>query len=171
MEQDCEDFCGWFVVETHANKEQFAVCNLERQKFQTFFPRFAKIRRHARKTDTVLAPLFPGYLFIRGLGAEASARSVNGTFGVRRYVAGSGGRPAPMPASAMAGLLARCRDGIVERLFEPAPGTRVRILAGPLADCMATIERLDSRGRIKVLLELLGRDICLTLNHSAIGPI
>ena len=54
----------WYVVETRPRQERFAIENLHLQKFTTFWPRFWKTSKHARQQKTVLAPLFPGYLFV-----------------------------------------------------------------------------------------------------------
>ncbi|HQF30164.1 MAG TPA: transcription termination/antitermination NusG family protein, partial [Hyphomicrobiales bacterium] len=56
---------GWYVVSTQPHQEARAESNLVRQGFETWLPRFARERRHARKVDTVLVALFPGYLFVR----------------------------------------------------------------------------------------------------------
>ena len=40
--------------------------------------------RHARKTEIVLCPLFPGYVFVCLDIGEQRWRAVNGTFGVVR---------------------------------------------------------------------------------------
>ena len=54
----------WFVVHTLPHRESGAKGHLENQGYRTFLPRRWKTRRHARKLETVLAPLFPRYLFI-----------------------------------------------------------------------------------------------------------
>ena len=41
-----------------------------------------KMRRHARKIDVVLAPFFPGYLFVQLDLQRDQWRSVNGTYGL-----------------------------------------------------------------------------------------
>jgi transcriptional antiterminator RfaH len=55
----------WYVVNTKAREETKALFNLKRQGFNPYLPQYKKTRRHARRTDTVLAPLFPKYLFVK----------------------------------------------------------------------------------------------------------
>ena len=70
----------WYVAHTRQNAEQRAVFNLTRQGFSAYLPRYRRRRRHARKVDTVLSPLFPRYVFV-GMDPEVARwRSVNGTF-------------------------------------------------------------------------------------------
>ena len=56
--------------------------NLKRQGFEAFCPRFRKTRRHARRIDQVLAPVFPGYIFVHFDRERNQWRAVNGTHGV-----------------------------------------------------------------------------------------
>ena len=54
----------WFVAQTHVHAETKATFHLARQGFEIYLPRYLKKRRHARRVDTVAAPLFPRYVFI-----------------------------------------------------------------------------------------------------------
>ena len=147
----------WYVAETQPRKESYAAEHLARQRFDWFLPRYRKTRRHARKFDTVLAPLFPGYIFVRFDREHANWRSINGTMGVRRLICGDGGLLSPMPAEVVSQLQARCPDGIFETALDAlTPGDRVRITAGPFAELIAEVRSLDDRGRVALLLDILG---------------
>ena len=148
---------SWYVAETQPRKEALAALHLGRQSFDFFLPRYRKTRRHARKFDTVLAPLFPGYIFVRFDREQSSWRSINGTFGVRRLLCGEGGALQSMPSRVVEALQARCKGDV----FEPAndslrPGEQVRILQGPFTDLIAQVQSLDDRGRVALLLDVLG---------------
>ena len=49
----------WFVVYTQPLKETVAKQHLEEQGYDVYLPMFKKTRRHARRIDEVLQPLFP----------------------------------------------------------------------------------------------------------------
>src|SRR5512134_2387887 len=53
----------WYVVQTQPNREAMALVNLHRQGFRAFMPQVVKTVRHARRTRTLRAPLFPRYFF------------------------------------------------------------------------------------------------------------
>ena len=93
----------WYAVQTQPRGEDRAVAHLLRQGFDIYLPRYAKKRRHARRVETVAAPLFPGYLFIHFDLATTPWRSVDGTRGVIRIVR-NGDQPAALP------------EGIIENL-------------------------------------------------------
>ncbi|MGD9769432.1 MAG: transcription termination/antitermination NusG family protein, partial [Pseudolabrys sp.] len=54
----------WYAVQSQPNAENKAVAHLARQGFETYLPRYLKRRRHARRVETVAAPLFPRYLLV-----------------------------------------------------------------------------------------------------------
>jgi len=164
-------FPRWYVAETLPHKEDMAIQNLRRQAFRSFCPRFRKLRKHARRQSMVLAPLFPGYVFVFLDPDQQPWRSINGTFGVRRLVGSEGVRPQPMPDAAMELILARCTDGVMTRLLDdPEPGRRVRIISGPFADSLASVETLDDRGRVHVLLDILGGECSIRMDINCLAP-
>jgi len=46
----------------------------------------------------------------------------------------------------------------------------VRILTGPFAYFVGTLERLDDAGRVRVLLEMMGTAVPVALHRSALSP-
>jgi transcriptional antiterminator RfaH len=154
----------WFVVETQPRKEAYAQANLERQAFRSFCPRYSRTRRHARKVDTVLSPLFPNYLFVELDRTRDSWHAINGTFGVRGLVGNRGGEPTAMPAAVMAAILDRCMGEQVRQLHpDLRAGQQIRVTSGPFAERLAEVETLDEKGRVRVLLEILGGRSSLVL--------
>lgn len=148
---------SWYVAETQPRKEALAALHLDRQRFEYFLPRFRKTRRHARKFDTVLAPLFPGYIFVRFDKERSNWRSINGTFGVRRLICGESGALRSMPARIVEHLQSCCDGDIYGTPAERfKPGQTVRITTGPFADLTGQILTLDDKGRVALLLDILG---------------
>src|SRR5437764_15377381 len=93
----------WFVAHTHPHAEGKATAHLNRQGFEIYFPRYPKSRRHARRTETVAAPLFPRYVFV-AIDMEAQRwRSVQSTIGVACVVC-RGDNPAEVPNAVIDGL-------------------------------------------------------------------
>lgn len=167
-----ESGARWYVAETIQRKEALALEHLRRQGFRGFCPRLRKTRSHARKREQVLVPLFPSYVFVRLDAERRPWRAVNGTLGVKHLLGSERGLPHPMPEAAMDGILARCDDGIVARLIDqPEQGQAVRILTGPFADSLATIEALDDRGRVSVLLDILGGRTSVRLTIDSLAPV
>ena len=160
----------WFAVQCLANREALAYVQLQNQDFETFFPRQQKTRRHARKFDVVLAPFFPGYLFVKLDLNRDRWRSVNGTRGVARLVM-QGEMPAPAPVGIVEGLMEVCDDtGLVQVRDRDGleVGQAVRILSGAFVDFIGELDRLDEVGRVRVLLEIMGGRVPIVLPREHI---
>ncbi len=163
----------WFAVHSLPHREAGAQRQLENQGFHTFLPRCLKARRHARKLENVLAPIFPRYLFVVLDLDRVRWRSVNGTFGVARLVM-AGDRPQPVPPGVVEALIALA-DGRGVLRFDGggrlAVGQKVRILAGPFAEQIGLLQRLDDNGRVRLLLDIMGGGIAVMVPSAALVPV
>ncbi len=52
-----------------------------------------------------------------------------------------------------------------------AAGQKVRILAGPFAEQIGLLQRLDDNGRVRLLLDIMGGRIAVTLPRAALVPV
>lgn len=161
----------WFVAETQPRSETRCRQHLEQQQFACFLPKFRKTRRHARRAEQILAPVFPGYIFVSFDLDTDHWTPINSTVGIRRLVSFSRNRPQPVPDQVIEALLSRCGTGeVVEsEVARFAIGQRVRVVDGPLSSQIATIEHLDDRGRVRVLLDLLGGSVSAQVSASHLG--
>ena len=155
---------AWYAVNTKANSELLAASQLRKQGFHVYLPWFEKTRKHARKVENILAPLFPRYLFIR-LDISASRwQSVNGTVGVSRLVS-FGDIPARVPDLVIDEIKGReGKDGSIR--MEPKgyhKGEAVRVIDNALGECNAIFEDMSGKDRVVVLLNLLGRQVRTTV--------
>jgi transcriptional antiterminator RfaH len=158
----------WYVAQTHPRAEGKATAHLERQGYQVFCPRYRKTVCHARKVKSVLAPLFPNYLFIHLDTSRDLWSAINGTRGIVRLIS-QGETPAPLPNGIVEGLLAKSEAGGVMGWVPTFKiGQEVRIAGGPFTDLVGKLEHLDAAGRVRVLLELLGRQVFVALRCEAL---
>lgn len=146
----------WYAVQCLSQRELAASSHLQNQQYRVFFPRRRKIRRHARKTETVSVAFFPGYLFVSLDLSRHRWRSVNGTYGVASLVM-RGDYPAAVPVGVVESLQQTCDElSIIQWQPDLKPGQAVRVVAGPLGDVIGEFERLNGAGRVRVLLEIMG---------------
>ncbi|MGA7675019.1 MAG: transcriptional activator RfaH [Rhizomicrobium sp.] len=161
----------WYVVYTQPNAESRAMFHLERQGYRIFCARIRKIVRHARRTTSVLSPLFPNYLFLNLDVSLEQWRSVNSTTGVVRLVM-QGEAPLPILRGIVEALQSHMGDdGAMDWTPALKIGQPVRISGGPFADLIGTLEQLDAAGRVRVLLDLLGRTVSVALRYEALSPV
>ena len=160
----------WFVARVHPHQENRAQLNLNRLGFRSFVPRLRRTVRHARRLQDTLKPLFPGYTFVVIDLAKHRWRSVNGTFGVASLIMGAD-QPAPVPPGVVEALVASCEGGQAVRFEDGLEvGQKVRIVSGPFAETLCRLAHLDDRGRVRVLLEIMGMEVAAQLDRSAIAP-
>ena len=160
----------WYVAQTQPYAEGRALANLEKQSFPTFCPRVRKSRRHARRFESVLVPLFPRYIFVQLDLSCDRWRSVRSTRGVARMIM-QGEAPQPVAPGVVEVLRKRTSvDGSVDFTHRLNIGQSVRIAHGPFADLIGTLEHLDSAGRVRVLLSLLGRSVSVALMGQELLP-
>ena len=125
-------------------------------------------RRHARRTDTVAAPLCPSYLFVTFNPLIHRWRSIHSTVGVARLVC-NGNVPAAIDAAIIGGLKSRENaQGFIqlERRPQFAAGDKVRVREGVFTDCLGLFEGMGDRERVAILLDLLGRKVRVVLDEE-----
>jgi transcriptional antiterminator RfaH len=160
----------WYVARTQPHAESRAKANLEKQGFLTFCPRFRKSRRHARRLESVVVPLFPNYLFVQLDLSRDRWRAINGTRGVARMIM-QGDLPQAVAPGVVEALQQRMRiDGTIDMTAKLEIGQSVRVADGPFADLVGRLAQLDSTGRVRVLLSLLGRTVSVALNGAVLLP-
>jgi transcriptional antiterminator RfaH len=161
----------WYVVQTQINAEARAACNLVRQGFEIYLPRYLKLRRHARKVEKVSAPLFPRYMFVRIDIAAQRWRSVQSTYGVSHLVL-NGSDPAAVAEQVIDALKARHDAGGYVKLDQRpkfAIGEKVRVLAGVFAENLGLFDGMADRDRVAILLDLLGRKVRVSLEADMVA--
>ena len=160
----------WYVVHSAPNSECKAAFHLKAQGFTAFLPQIEKTIRHARQLRAIRAALFPRYLFVRLNLDRDRWLSVRSTIGVSRLFTHSDGRPAPVPYGVVETLLEQTDGGLVRLDTGLKAGQRVRLLTGPFSDLVGTIARFDDAGRLRVLLELMGTEVPVSVHRSAVAP-
>ncbi len=159
----------WYVVQTQPHGENRTIVNLEPQGYRVFCPRISKTVRHARKKATVSGAFFPNYLFLNLDITCEQWGSVNGTSGVVRLIM-QGEAPQPVPQGIVEALQSSLSaDGTLDWALRFKIGQSVRIAEGPFTDLVGTLEALDAAGRVRVLLDLLGRSVSVALRCEALA--
>jgi transcriptional antiterminator RfaH len=161
---------SWYVVQTQPNAENKACAHLARQGFATYLPRYLKRRRHARRVETVAAPLFPRYLFVLIDMTKQRWRSIYSTIGVSRLIC-AGDTPTPVADEVVAMLKQREDAAGFVKLERPPPfhvGEIIRIVYGAFTDCLGLYDSMSDRDRVAVLLDLLGRKVRVLVDAEAV---
>lgn len=160
----------WFLAWTLPHREATAETNLRWQGFRSFLPRHLKTVRHARKLRNVSAPIFPRYVFV-ALNLERDRwRAVKSTMGIVNVFTAHD-RPVPAPAGVVETLIQSTdKSGRLQFADALERGQMVRLVAGPFAQALGILDRLDNAGRVEVLLEIMGGGIRVKLARTWVEP-
>lgn len=147
----------WYVVYSNPHKEEQAQFHLTLKGVECYFPRLC-VPAPGDRADRVV-PLFPNYLFVR-INIATECHLIVWTPGVKRIVS-FGEEPIPIDDSVVRFLQHQASTGgILRARSKLKRGQEVEITGGPFDGLMGIIQSPpDNRGRVKILLKLLSRQV------------
>ena len=157
----------WFILQFKPNSHHKATKNLNQLGFETFLPLHDTTSRKASRFITSAQPLFPGYMFISFDRAEPKWHKINNTYGVTRLVSFNGILK-PIPTTFIDSLMSRY--DLSGKLLPIKKGDQVKVLKGPFADFIATVEKYESDQRIWILMDLMGRKTKIQTPLNTLQP-
>ena len=162
----------WYLIHTKPRQEAVAESNLHRQLFPVYLPRIRQVRERRGRRRTSVEPLFPRYLFIELDTENDNWAPIRSTLGVSNLVR-FGDRPAVVPTPLVEGLRRYDDEYGVQRIQveELAPGSRVRISEGALKGYEGIYLARNSRDRVTVLLDIVGRETRLFIDPANLDPV
>ena len=147
----------WFILQFKPNSHHHAAKNLGRQGFETFLPLNDATARKASRFINYAQPLFPGYMFITFDRTESKWHKINNTYGVSRLVTFNSTLKS-IPDIFVNNLMERYdSSGKLLPIKKIKKGGQAKVLKGPFASFVATIEKYEDDQRVWVLLDLMGR--------------
>ena len=147
----------WFILQFKSNSYRQATENLSRQGFETFLPLHDATSRKSSRFINTSKPLFPGYMFIRFDRAESEWHKINYTYGVSRLITFNSSLKS-IPSIFIDNLMKRYdSSGKLIPIAGMKKGDKVKILEGPFANFIATVEKYETEKRIWILMDLMGR--------------
>ena len=157
----------WHLAICRPNQGHIAFRNLVGAGFDVFMPRHRASWRWRGKQVDGWRPVFGGYLFFSTDPATPRWREVASTPGIGSLVKTGPHGPAQVPSAVVTGLMLRCdSEGCLIPDTDFRMGEKVRLICGPFAGFVGTVERVDPDRRVHLLLELLGRGAALTASHA-----
>ena len=147
----------WFILQFKPNSHHQAAKNLKRQGFETFLPLTDMTSRKASQFVNTTRPLFPGYMFITFNRANTEWHKINNTYGVSRLVTFNSILKS-IPTALIDNLMKRYDlSGKLMPMQKLKKGDKVKVLNGPFANFIATVETYETDQRIWILMDLMGR--------------
>lgn len=170
----------WYVVHTYSGHENKVATNLK-QRIETMklagkiFDIVVPTRnivtvRHGKKEE-VKEKIFPGYILVKMVLDDESWLAVRTTQGVTAFV-GAGNKPTPISESEVETILKFMKLEAPKYKTTFTSGEAVKIVDGPFADFLGTIDTIDeAKGKIKVLVSIFGRETPVELDFLQISKL
>ncbi len=174
---------NWYVVHTYSGYENKVKTNLEKRVesmgmqdkiFRVIVPEDEETDYKNGQKKIVKRKTFPGYVLVELVMTDDSWYVVRNTPGVTGFVgsAGSGSKPTALLPEEVATILKRM--GVEEKRMDIdfELGETVQVSEGPFNNFTGSIEEIDKdKGKLKVLVNMFGRDTPVELEFSQIKKI
>jgi transcriptional antiterminator NusG len=170
----------WYVIHTYSGYEESVVKNLKQRAesfgmedkiFEVIVPREKKIRIKNGKRKEIEEKLYPGYVLVEMIVTDESWYVVRNTPNVTGFV-GAGVTPVPLSQKEVDVLMGRIKQEIAEIEMNIEEGDAVKIIDGPFKDFDGKVSQVDKeRGKLKVLVNMFGRDTSVELDFLQIKKI
>ncbi len=170
----------WYVVHTYSGHENKVSTNLK-QRIETMkladkiFDIVVPTRnivtvKHGKKEEQK-EKIFPGYILVKMVLDDESWLAVRTTQGVTAFV-GAGNKPTPISESEVGTILKFMQMEAPKYKTSFSMGEAVKIVDGPFADFLGTIDAIDEeKGKVKVLVSIFGRETPVELDFLQVSKL
>jgi transcriptional antiterminator NusG len=170
----------WYVVHTYSGHENKVATNLKQRIdtmkladkiFDIIVPtRNVVTVKHGKKEEQK-EKIFPGYILVKMILDDTSWLAVRTTQGVTAFV-GAGNKPTPISDKEVDTILKFMQMEAPKYKASFSVGEAVKIVDGPFADFLGTIDNIDDvKGKIKVLVSIFGRETPVELDFLQVAKL
>jgi len=171
---------NWYVLHTYSGYEDAVSKNLkqrieslgmEDKIFNVLVPKEKKIKIKNGKRKVVEEKIYPGYVLVEMVVTDDSWYVVRNTPNVTGFV-GAGTTPVPVSLSEIESLKKRMGEEDPRFEINVKAGDLIKIVDGPFKDFDGKVSDIDpDRGKVKVLVNMFGRDTPIELDSLQIKKV
>jgi len=171
---------NWYVIHTYSGYEESVAKNLkqrveslgmEEKIFNVIVPKERKIKILKGKRKVIEEKIYPGYVLVEMIVTDDSWYVVRNTPNVTGFV-GSGTTPVPVSKEEIDILQKRMGVKEPEYKIDFQTGDSIKIVDGPFKDFDGKVSEIDEkRGKVKVLIDMFGRDTPVELDVLQIKKV
>ena len=170
----------WYVIHTYSGYEEAVASNLkqrietlgmEDKIFDVIVPKEKKIKIKDGKRKEVEEKIYPGYVLVKMIVTDDSWYVVRNTPNVSGFV-GAGTTPVPISDEEVKTLKKKMGQEVPKYKIDVEVGDGVKIVDGPFKDFDGKVSEVDmERGKIKVLVNMFGRDTSVELDSLQVKKL
>lgn len=170
----------WYIVHTYSGHEDKVAKSLkqrvqslgfESRIFDIIVPTRSTIKVSQGKKENVQQKIFPGYVLVRMILDDESWLLVRTTPGITAFI-GAGNKPTPISDKEVEAIqkFMKTEEPLYKTSF--SVGEAVKIIDGPFADFLGTIDAIDeTKGKLKVLVSIFGRETPVELDFLQVNKL
>ena len=171
---------NWYVLHTYSGyedavakalKQRVESLGMEDKIFNVIVPKEKKIKIKDGKRKTTEEKIYPGYVLVEMIVTDDSWYIVRNTPNVTGFV-GAGTTPVPVSLEEIEILKKRIGEETPQYKIEVIVGDSVKIIDGPFKDFDGKVSEVDEeRGKVKILVNMFGRDTPVELDSLQIKKL
>ena len=178
--QQIEQQKNWYVIHTYSGyedavakalKQRVESLGMEDKIFNVIVPKEKKIKIKEGKRKVIEEKIYPGYVLVEMVVTDDSWYVVRNTPNVTGFV-GAGTTPVPVSLQEIEILKKKMGVETPQYKIDVQIGDAVKITDGPFKDFDGKVSEIDmERGKIKVLVNIFGRDTPVELDSLQVKKI
>lgn len=172
----------WFIAKTLTGQENRVQKTLKERivnhKLTEFFadiltPEETVVTNAGGKKRTIKKKYFPGYVLIKMIMNETTWHLVKNTDKITGFVGGTLDKPAPISEEEAAYMIGQVEDGFKKPRTNVnfTEGETVKVIEGPFASFVGTIEAVNEKGKIRVSVSIFGRPTPVELDFTQVEKV
>lgn len=172
----------WYIAKTLTGQENKIAKTLRERivnhKLGEFFaeimiPEESVVSHAGGKKRTVKKKFFPGYILIKMVMNDKTWHLVNSTDKITGFVGGTATKPQPITDQEAAYMTNQNEDGVkrTRTTVNFSEGDQVKVIEGPFASFVGTIEAVSDKGKVKVNVSIFGRPTPVELDFSQVERV
>ncbi len=172
----------WYIAKAQTGQENKVTKSLKERivnyKMTEFFseilvPEETLVTTAGGKKKTIKKKFFPGYVLIKMIMNDKTWHLVKSTDKITGFIGGTLDKPAPISNEEAAFMTSQVEEGFKKpkTSISFTEGETVKVIEGPFANFVGTIEAVNEKGKIKVNVSIFGRPTPVELDFSQVEKV
>lgn len=178
---DTPDF-KWYIVHVLSGfenrvlktlKERIVNHNMTEYFAEIMVPEESVVANVNGKKRTMKKKFFPGYVLIKMVMSEKTWHLVKDTDKITGFIGGTKDKPMPISDEEALAMTASLAEGFkrTRSVANFSEGDSVKVIEGPFASFVGTVETISDKGKVKVQVSIFGRPTPVELEFSQVEKV
>lgn len=159
---------------TKTLKERIMNHDMHEYFSRIYVPEESVVKNVNGKKRTIKKKFFPGYVLIKMVMNDKTWHLVKNTDKITGFIGGTKEKPLPISDDEAAAMLGQLQEGGAKKVrtfADFSEGESVKVLEGPFASFVGTVEAVTDKGKVKVNVSIFGRSTPVELDGSQIEKV